>query len=264
MIPKVVRKNHPCLGFSNILDRGVLILPSFKKVTGTLRGFYKVPDELVPTTCHVGIPIASLSGSVLLTPEQAYASASALGKAFLQTSTSSTNEGVTRDWHSAYNSLRFLCTSGYLGGAVAQGFWTGPEDGFDVESCKPVRSRLQDSDLVLSLRGAKPVSVEYHPSEGIPPCVMMWPCALIRWSFFDAFRKHYASFPDPMQQKRAEKLVSIWSRPTLQSLGYAAWVTQRVAGLAPPDSVLSEQVEFCLSRGGKDQDFDYPYLRGRQ
>lgn len=271
--PKYVQRNHPCLVFSSILDKGVLVMPDLSPSSPVLRGFYKVDPSLVPVPCHVGIPLSSFPAG--LGVERVFQAAQSYCDAFLRPSISgteevnSTLEVVNRDWQAWANTLRAVRPL-----SLADPFWCGRRCDSGVPTSLVSNHPLftpsgsiavrRDTDYILCVRGANSVSVEYHPKLGIPPCVFIHPCALFKWEFFDAFDRHYNGFPDLVQQKRAEKLTERWARPTLKSLGYAAWMSGRVCGTVPPNPCISEQIEYCLSKGGNVGPMKYPYLRSRR
>lgn len=266
--PKYVRKNSPCLGMSSILDKGFLVMPDCRPSSPILRGFYKVDPELVPVPCHVGIPLSSLPGMPSVVDTFKYAEA--VCEAFLAPAARKNQNGlkerVNRDWQSAYNSLRMVKVDSLLRTLVCPSYGGSgySSDMSDGSIHRPAGLHTDLSLRVLCLRGARPVSIEFHPDQGIPPVVLLSPCALFRWEFFDAFERHYHNFPDVGQQRRAEKLIEQWVRPTLTSMGYAAWLAGRVCGEYPANPVVSEQIEYCLSRPSSPGPLKYPYLRSRK
>lgn len=211
--------------------------------------------SLIPTLCHVGIT---------LDPERTINSSISYVEGLSARYLNDLKQFPTKDWHTAFNGIRIVKTAQIRGGAIAEAFFA------DSKTLKPpTRSRLESFDSardhLLLTRGARLYSLEYRPGEKYPPLAFLWPCGLYKWGFFDAFRRHYRNFPDVRQRLRAESLlVDSGARNSLCSVGYAVWLQRRMAGLEKANSVLSEQIEWNLSRSriGVVGDIDYPYCPG--
>lgn len=240
---------------TEVYNNGVWIFPEFKPLTSCLSGFYDIDKSLLPTLCHVGIP---------LNPESSITSSVSYVERLVSYFLNDSKQFPTKDWHTVFNGARVLKTSALRGGAFAETLFA------DSRLLRPpVRSRVEhydvDRDHILLTRGARLYSLEYRPDEKYPPLAFLWPCGVYKWGFFDAFRRNYRNFPDVRQRLRAESLlVDGGARLSLASVGYAVWLQRRMAGLGGGNSVISEQIEWNLSRSrnGVVGNIDYPYCPG--